>query len=71
MSDETDQKSTELKRGEGRKLAREERQAKALRDNLRRRKQQNRSRGEQVVEPSDMADTDIVSGNNPDENDNS
>lgn len=46
-----------LKRGAGRKLAREERQAKALRDNLKRRKQQNRSRGQAVTELPIVRDT--------------
>jgi hypothetical protein len=44
-------KSNTPKRGEDSKRAREERQAKALRDNLLRRKQQNRSRGQKVMEP--------------------
>jgi len=54
MKDEADQDLTNLKRGEGRKLAREERQARALRENLRRRKQQNRARGQRIEEPPDL-----------------
>ncbi|MBT4890706.1 MAG: hypothetical protein HON65_14250 [Rhodospirillales bacterium] len=51
MSEKNPQKPVGLKRGEARKLARQQREAKSLRDNLLRRKQQNRSRGQKIIEP--------------------
>ncbi len=64
MNDEQNPRSGKLGRGAAAKLERQERQAKSLRDNLKRRKAQVRGRGTDVVEPP--ADTHVDSPESPD-----